>query len=224
MKAVLDQILEVYQTNGDAEISRGMKDYMRGQFDYFGIKSPLRREISKPFIKEVSKESKENVYALIEMLWKQPQRECHYIALDLFYKVAKKMLEKKDMPFLEWMIQTNSWWDTIDGIAPKIFKIYFDKFPEERDKKVDVWIASDNIWLQRSALLFQLKQKDEVDLNFMFKTIKRLTGTNEFFINKAIGWLLREHSKKIPGEIEEFIEENKEVLSNLSIREGIKYL
>ena len=224
MKVVLDQILHEFQTNGDADISKGMKDYMRGQFDYYGIKSPLRREISRPFIKEVSKESKENVYELIEMLWKQPQRECHYLALDIYYKVAKKMVEKKDMPFLEWMIQTNSWWDTIDGIAPKIFRTYFDKFPEERDKKVAEWIASDNIWLQRSALLFQLKQKDEVDLNFMFKTIKKLTGSNEFFINKAIGWLLREHSKRIPREIEEFIEQNKGELSNLSIREGTKYL
>jgi len=224
MRVVLEEIKSAFESERNEERRQQMSDYMRGQFDYYGVMTPIRRELSKPFLKELPKEPKADVYLLIELLWQQPQREFHYIAQELLFKVAKKTLEKEDLPFIESLIVRHSWWDTIDFLAPKILKIYFDKFPEERNAWVDKCVASHNIWLKRSSLLFHLKQKEDVDMDYMFETILRLTGSTEFFINKAIGWLLREYSKKEPEMIEDFIDENREKLANLSIREGSKYL
>lgn len=223
-KTVLLEITSIFSANANPDKQKQMSDYMRGQFDYFGLTSPIRKELSAPFLKELPKEPKEFNYQLIELLWQQPQREFHYVGQELFFKIAKKTLAEEDLPFIESLITRHSWWDTIDFLAPKIVKIYFDKFPERRNETVDTWIASNNIWLQRSALLLHLKQKENVDVEYMFATILRLTGSSEFFINKAIGWLLREYSKKHPQLIKDFINEHYETLSNLSIREGSKYL
>jgi 3-methyladenine DNA glycosylase AlkD len=223
MDALFTEIYATFKREENEEVAKGMKAYMRGQFDYLGLSSPIRKALSKPIVAELSKEQKTIVYPLIKTLWNRPEREFHYLALDLYLKVAKKMMEEEDRVLLEWMICQHSWWDTIDFIAPKLVRIYFDKFPKKRDEIVDKWIKSGNVWLQRSSLLFQLKQKDEVDYPFMISTIERLTGSKEFFINKAIGWLLREHSKRIPLEIKAYIDSNQNQLSTLSVREGLKY-
>jgi len=220
---LLDEIITIFKAQEDPLIASGMKAYMRNQFEYLGLTSPVRKSLSKPIVRELSKEPKTSVYSLIKTLWEQPEREFHYLALDLYFNVAKKMMDEKDIDLLEWMICQHSWWDTIDFIAPKLVRIYFDKFPTKRDEIIDRWIKTGNIWLQRSSLLFQLKQKDEVDYPFMIATIKRLSGTKEFFINKAIGWLLREHSKRIPLEIKAYILTHQNQLSPLSVREGLKY-
>lgn len=223
MDALFSEIYATFKREENKEVAKGMKAYMRGQFDYLGLSSPIRKTLSKPIVTELSKEPRTIVYALIKTLWNHPEREFHYLALDLYLKVAKKMMEEEDIVLLEWMICQHSWWDTIDFIAPKLVRLYFDKFPNKRDEIIDRWIKSENIWLQRSSLLFQLKQKDEVDYAFMISTIERLTGTKEFFINKAIGWLLREHSKRIPEEIKAYIVSHQDQLSPLSVREGLKY-
>lgn len=224
MQTVLEDIIGTFKSHEDLDKRQQMSDYMRGQFDYYGLTSPIRRELSKPYLKELPKEDKASLFELIDLLWQQPHRECHYLGQELLFKIAKRTLDKGDLSFIESLITRNSWWDTIDFLAPKILKIYFDKFPEQRDDAVDRWVMSENIWLKRSALLLHLKQKEDVDIEYMFQTILRLTGSKEFFINKAIGWLLREYSKKQPLLIKDFINDNYENLSNLSIREGSKYL
>lgn len=224
MNIVLEDILSTFKSHQDLDKRKQMSDYMRGQFDYFGLTSPIRKELCKPYLKELPAESKSDLFGLIDLLWQQPQRECHYLAQELLFKIGKKKIEEQDLTFIESLITRHSWWDTIDFLAPKIVKIYFDKFPDKRNETVDRWVNSDNIWLKRSALLLHLKQKDEVDFDYMFETILKLTGSKEFFINKAIGWLLREYSKKHPQLIKDFINEHYETLSNLSIREGSKYL
>ncbi len=224
MHALLNQIRSTFSSHANSTHSQGMAHYMRGRFAFFGIKTPERRILSKPFLHEAATLDRKTVYALIQALWEQPERECHYLAQEIYLKVANRILNRGDMPFIEFLLLTHSWWDTVDVIAPKIIPIYLDRFPEERDRKVENWSASGNIWLQRSALLFQLKLKDQVDLPYMFQTILRLSDTREFFVNKAIGWLLREHSKHSPVEISRFIDQHYLKLDKLSIREGRKHL
>jgi 3-methyladenine DNA glycosylase AlkD len=222
---MFQEIVSTYQAHANPEVAEGMEAYLRNQFKCYGIKTPLRREISKPFLKEVKSLPKKEVLSLVKRLWRSPQRELHYMAQELLVKVsAQHISNREDILFLEFLILNNSWWDTVDVVAPKLVKTYFEKFPDERDVKVEEWIKSENIWLQRTALLFQLKHKEAVDLPFMFKTILKLKDTKEFFVDKAIGWLLREYSKKRKEEIRQFIDEHGSKLSNLSIREGSKYL
>jgi 3-methyladenine DNA glycosylase AlkD len=121
---------------------------------------------------------------------------------------------------MEYMVVNNSWWDTVDITAKKIIGSYLKIYPEYKIEYVDNWIKSDNIWLQRTAILFQLGYKEETDQKLLFKIIERLKDIDEFFIQKAIGWALRAYSYKKPEVVKAYIKNNE--LSNLSTREGLK--
>ena len=120
------------------------------------------------------------------------------------------------------MIINKSWWDTIDFVSPKILGKYFEIYPEEIEKTIQKWLNSNNIWLQRSCLLFQLKYKNKLNKFLLKKIINSLSNSNEFFINKAIGWILREYGKTNKNWVINFIKETD--LNKLSVREGLKYL
>ncbi len=219
---MLDLIQNQFSENGNPALVGPMKTYMKNKFEFYGIKSPDRKEISKPILKECKALSKKETIDLAKELWNQPQRELHYLALELLLQNLKKDISKEDLLWMEWFILKNSWWDTVDFIAPKLVGLYFKKFPEARRAKIKEWIQSENIWLIRTSLIFQLKYKKDTDINLMFETILQTCQTREFFVNKAIGWMLRENAKTNPAIIEQFIEENEQRLSGLSKREGLK--
>lgn len=120
------------------------------------------------------------------------------------------------------MVTHKSWWDTVDYISIKLMGAYFKKFPEQRELYVKKWLASENIWLQRSALLFQLKYKENLDTTILSNAINYLVGSKEFFINKAIGWVLREYSRTNPKWVVDFVEKTN--LNSLSRREALSLL
>jgi len=221
---MLKTIVQILEDSANTQLAIGMKAYQKNKFEFYGLTAPKRREICQPILHHSKLLSKKETIILVKELWNQPQRECHYLAQELLLQNSNKSIEKEDINLLEWLVLNKSWWDTVDFIAPKLISIYFKKFTEERNKKTDDWINSKNTWLIRSALLFQLKYKDETDEDFLFATILRVCDTKEFFINKAIGWMLRENAKRIPDSVSDFIEENKSRLSNLSIREGLKQI
>ena len=107
-------------------------------------------------------------------------------------------------------------------LTAKLMGEYFKKFPEQRAIYVKKWIDSNNIWLQRRALLFQLKYKENLDTALLGSTISSLLGSKEFFINKAIGWILREYSKTNPNWVMEFA--CKSALGNLSKKEALRWI
>ena len=122
----------------------------------------------------------------------------------------------------ERLITDESWWDTIDLIAPSLVGYHLQQYPEERMQYINKWISSGNIWLQRSCILFQLKYKLDVDTRLLSSIILELKDSREFFIRKAIGWMLREYSKSDPGFVVRFVQNNE--LSGLSHREALKWL
>ena len=89
---------------------------------------------------------------------------------------------------------------------------------------LDKWITDENLWIRRSAILAHLKHKENMDQEKLFSYCIQCAHEKEFFIQKAIGWVLREYSKTQPEGVSNFIEENNELLSNLSIREGMKHI
>lgn len=219
---MLQIIQSIFEEKGNNQLVGPMKAYMKNKFEFYGIKSPDRKEISRSILKECKSLSKKETIELAKELWNQPQRELHYLALELLFQNLKKNVSEEDLIWMEWFILNNSWWDTVDFIAPKLVGQYFKKFPEVRKRKINEWIETENIWLIRTGLIFQLKYKKDTDLPLMFETILRTCHTKEFFINKAIGWMLRENAKTHPALIQKFIEEHESRLSGLSKREGLK--
>jgi len=217
----IDSLEQEFLRNTNVDIAAQQKAYMKGKFEFYGMKSPVRREVQKPFLIKKYLPAKDNLEVLVKTLWNKPQREYHYFAQELAFKYSKQM-EVNDIELFEYMIVNQSWWDTVDFIAPNLMGNYFLQFPAKKNHYLDKWLASDNIWLQRSCILFQLKYKEKMDLDILMLVIESLLGSKEFFINKAIGWILRERSKTDPNWVLMFVEKHE--LSNLSRREAVRLI
>lgn len=221
MKKFIDTLEQEFQVNENVKIALKQKAYMRNQFEYYGLKAAERRGIQKPFLVKAYLPEKENVENLIKAFWNKPQRDFQYFGQELVFKYVKQ-LEQEDIELFEYMVMHKSWWDTVDFIAVKLMGAYFKKFPKQGAFYVEKWLDSGNIWLQRSALLFQLKYKEDLDTELLSETINSLLESKEFFINKAIGWVLREYSRTNPKWVVEFSERTD--LNSLSKREALRLL
>ncbi len=214
------QVLEAFRKNTDPDKAREMKSYMRDQFEYFGIMAPKRKEITKPFLQKKSLPPIDVVNLTVEKIWGQPYREFYYFGIELLQKGKDKVSEKQ-IRFYEWLITHHSWWDTVDLIASNLVGPYFLKFPYKKNEIIDEWLQSGDIWLQRTAILFQLKYRDKIDLDTLEKPILYCKNSNEFFLQKAIGWALRQHGKIAPDYVRNFIQTHPD-LSHLSKSEALK--
>lgn len=187
----MDELRMMLTLNKNDENAYYMSKYMKFKFKYFGIKTPERKSLTKEFVKERAKE--EMNWDFVFWCFSQEEREYQYIALDYLDKVNNKLV-KDDINNLERLILYKSWWDTVDSIAP-IVGYLAKKYPEIKRGNLVNWIESSNIWLKRASIIFQLKYKNETDYEFLSHAIRSNNETGEFFVNKAIGWQLRELSK-----------------------------
>lgn len=212
-------LIELFYKNRNEELAVPMAKYMKNNFAFLGMKKPERMELSKEFIKE-SKKAKEIDWEFIFKCFELPEREFQYLSIN-YMDAVKNLFTADDMDKMEELIMTKSWWDSVDSISPIVGYICM-KYPHIKGKVIDKWIFSDNIWLKRVSILFQLKYKEKTDTDFLSKAILNNSNTREFFVDKAIGWALREYSKTNKEWVRSFIDNNS--LSKLSIKEGSKYL
>ena len=196
-----------------------MAKYMKNMFPFIGLKKPERVSLSKEFLK-LKKKDKEVDWDFIFKCYDMPEREFHYLAID-YMDMVKNLFTPMDMENIEKLITRKSWWDTVDYINRIVGHVAM-RYPEVKENTIRRWIYSDNIWLKRVSIIFQLKYKESTDTEFLKEAILHNSQSDEFFINKAIGWALREYSKTNKEWVKEFIDNNE--LSKLSVREGSKYL
>ncbi len=197
-----------------------MKKYMRDQFEYLGIKSPQGTVLMRTFIKEHGLPPLDQLDEIVRDLWALPQREFQYAAMTLMSKFEKKV-EPEFITTIEYLITTKSWWDTVDLLAGHAVGSHFKRFPNVREKYLKKWRKSDNFWLRRTTLLFQLGYKKETDFDLLCELVRENLGSDEFFINKAIGWALRQYAHTNPAPVKKFVKATKE-LHPLSRREALK--
>ena len=202
------------------EQARQMSKYMLNKFEYIGIKTPERREIFKNFFKEYKNEEKID-WEFVNKCWENKYREFQYVAAD-YLKNMKDKLTIDDIPKLKQLILKKSWWDTIDNLDMTIGALALKD--SNVNKILLEWSLDENIWLRRIAIDHQLLRKEKTNAELLEKILKNNLGQAEFFINKAIGWALRDYSKTNPEWVKNFIEENKEKMAKLSIKEASKYL
>ncbi|MFN2137214.1 MAG: DNA alkylation repair protein [Candidatus Promineifilaceae bacterium] len=203
------------------EAAAPMAAYMRDQFPFLGLKSAARRAILQAFLAEHGPPDAQDAAGVARALWALPEREHQYNAMDILRRQRSK-LDPQFVPHLEWLLTTKSWWDTIDGLAGWVAGALFAAYPAARESAVAAWRGSDNIWLRRTTLLFQLKYKDKTDVPLLFSLIEENRDDNEFFIQKAIGWALREYSKTDEMAVRDFVARTG--LSPLAGREALKWL
>ena len=202
------------------EQAQKMSKYMLNKFEYIGIKTPERREIFKNFFKEYKNKEKID-WEFVNKCWENKYREFQYVAAD-YLKNMKDKLTIDDIPKLKRLILKKSWWDTIDNLDMTIGALALKD--SNVNKILLEWSLDENIWLRRIAIDHQLLRKEKTNTELLEKILKNNLGQAEFFINKAIGWALRDYSKISPEWVKNFIEENKENMAKLSIKEASKYL
>ena len=210
-----------FRENANPENAFFMKKYMKDKFSFLGIKSPERRAITSAFFKNYNRPDLNSIENIVRKLWDMEEREFQYFAMDLVEKGLKKMVQN-DIQLFEYLVVNKSWWDTVDFIAANLIGKHLSNFPgliEQINKK---WISSENMWLNRTALLFQLKYKNDLDTKLLKQNILKCRDSKEFFIRKAIGWVLREYSKTNPVWVSEFVDST--TLSPLSKREALKWI
>ena len=196
-----------------------MKAYMKNKFEFLGVKTPARRKLVKAFFKQQTDCVID--WNFINEAWNNPYRELQYVALD-YLEIRKKLLTPSDLPDLKKLAQTKSWWDTVDFLDRLVGSI-IARFPETKATILS-WSCDEDIWLRRLAIDHQLLRKEETDTELLEKILVNNLGQTEFFINKAIGWALRDYSKTNPDWVKDFIERHQAEMAALSVREGSKYI
>lgn len=218
----VQELTLIFKKNANAQNALQMKKYLLNQFNFFGIKKPVRSEIIKPlFLKAKTGITEPWILKTVTLLWKREEREYHYAALDLLEK-NKKIITPKSFKTLEKMVITNSWWDSVDGIASYAIAPLVIKYPDLKKEMVR-FSTHKNMWLKRVAITYQLLYKTKTDKQFLYKVIKLNWDDTDFFIRKAIGWALRQYARTNPEEVYKFVEANKGKLSSLSVREALKH-
>ena len=157
----------------------------------------------------------------VDTCWEKEPREYQYVAAN-YLKAMQSYLTKDDLPKLERLVVTKSWWDTVD-ILDRVVGSLVANHPELEEVLLK-WSLSDNIWLRRVAIDHQLLRKEKTNVQLMEKILVNNLDQTEFFINKAIGWALRDYSKTNPEWVARFIEKNQKRMAELSIQEASKYL
>ncbi|MCC7244701.1 MAG: DNA alkylation repair protein [Saprospiraceae bacterium] len=219
-KDYLNLVRERFSAAGNPDYALQQMAYMRHQFEFFGLPAPKWVAISKEIHAGAGIPQGDDLIALVRACFDDDHREMHYFGLQTLEKTIKKQ-PAEAIEWLEELIQTRSWWDTVDWIN-KLVGIHFKRYPHLIGPVTEKWLASGNIWLQRICLIFQLTYKDKTDTDLLFDYIRRLSGSKEFFIQKAAGWALRQYAKHNPDAVADFIKNT--ALAPLTRREGSKYL
>ena len=216
----LVDLLEELEAAKDPEKADYMEAYMHHQFPFLGIAGPARNALYKKYFPE-EKKTKIIDWDFVDTCWEKEPREYQYVAAN-YFKAMQSYLTKDDLPKLERLVVTKSWWDTVDTLDRVVGSLVYDK--PELGEIILQWSLSDNIWLRRVAIDHQLLRKEKTDIQLMEKILLNNLNQTEFFINKAIGWALRDYSKTNPEWVASFIEKNKKRMAELSIKEASKYL
>lgn len=206
------------------EVAEGMSAYMRHQFPFIGLKTPVRREIFKPYLAELKREARTDGVNrdFVEHAWAQEGREFLYNALD-YLAAVKRLLEPEDIPWLRSLAERKTWWCSIDRLDRIIGDVAL-RYPKVEAALVSKWAVDENFWIRRIAIDHQLTRKEKTRPEVLEAVITQNFGSTESFINKAIGWSLRDYSKVNPEWVRDFLARYGSRMAPLSVREASKYV
>ena len=211
----------LFTRNANPKLAPAMKRYMRDQFEYLGIKSPKLAELLQAHYREQGLPPVADLDHIVRDLWALPEREFQYAATRLLGNLETK-LPAESIRTTEFVMVTKSWWDTVDSVCASTLAVHFKRYPKVKEKYLAKWRKSKNFWLRRAIILFQLNYKQDTDFPLMQDIIRENLGSQEFFINKAIGWALRQYSRVDAPAVRKFLAETP--LHALSRREALKWL
>lgn len=219
-KSKFDTLTNAFQSMANAEKAAKMAAYMRNKFEFLGIPAPERKAITKAILK-TDKKTGAIDWNFLNLCWADNYREFQYVAIDYLIALQNHLLPE-DIHQIEKLIRTKPWWDTIDGLDGVIGSLVL-RSPQLNDLMLR-WSVDSDFWVRRTAIDHQLGRKETTDTELLAAIILNNLGSREFFINKAIGWSLREYSRTDPQWVREFLRDHSTKMSSLSVREASKYV
>jgi 3-methyladenine DNA glycosylase AlkD len=217
----IDLFKKGFQEIANPDRAKQMKAYLKGKFAFYGISAGERRRVQKECFLKMNAKSEPLDLLFVRACWEEDERECQYLAID-YLRLKQKELNESHIPMLIDLVLSKSWWDTVDMLASAVLGGILLGKPELMTRYPDQWIESENFWLRRTAILFQLKYRDDMDFERLKRYCLENQNEKEFFIRKAIGWILREASKHNPNKVKMILSAGD--FSGLTIREATKYL
>ena len=200
----------------------GMEAYMRGQFAFLGVSAPQRRAATTPLFRAFRPESPWELIKVAQMLWHMREREFQYVGVDLLGRY-RKILRPDELEPLLVLLQEKPWWDSVDGLAGVVGSVV-RRYRDKGQSVMDEAINSESFWIRRMAILHQLGWRGDTDANRLYSYAKQLGAEKELFIQKAIGWALRDFARHDPQAVCRFLSRAESSLSVLSVREARRHL
>jgi 3-methyladenine DNA glycosylase AlkD len=216
----ISMVSERFISAADPLYAEKQMAYMRNQFEYCGLSAKVWYPMAKEILVQHGMYSGKRLREFVTLAYDQPYREVLYVGIEMMQRMIL-VQTKSWIRVLENCITTHSWWDTVDWLA-KVVGVYFKQYPEQQHEFCYKWIQSENIWLQRTAIIHQLFYREETDKKLLFGLILYQADNKEFFIRKACGWALRQYSKTDPEAVRKFV--NKNSLSPLTKKEALRLL
>lgn len=208
------ELFELLEVSGDEKQANRMSVYMQNRFGFLGIPKPMLKKLAAPFLKQ--EKGKLPDWEFVYTCWEKNYREAQYVALTYLQRFAEK-LTKEDLTHLRYLITHRSWWETVDNIDALVGGIV-QRNPELEPEMIG-WSRDENLWIRRVSIDFQQKYKEKTNAKLLAEIICNNLGSTEFFINKAIGWSLRDYAKVNPEWVREFLKVHGEQMDKVSLKE-----
>jgi 3-methyladenine DNA glycosylase AlkD len=209
---------------GSARRAAREKDYLKSELEFAGTGVPAIRAMVTQWCKARPGLARDEVTGLVAALWARPLYECRLSAVILLDR-AVRMLGPADMPLLENLLRTSHTWALVDGLAVNVAGDLAERYGEVR-LVLDRWAADDDFWLRRSALLALLRplRTGSGDFERFAGYADAMLADREFFIRKAIGWVLRDVAKLRPAVVADWLGPRVHLASGVTVREAVKPL
>jgi 3-methyladenine DNA glycosylase AlkD len=209
---------------GSAARAVGEKAYLKSDLRFWGTSLDSIRAAAREYSDAHPDLTRIDLRVIAETLYATDVFELRASAIGLLER-RRETLVDRDLPWLLALVRKSKTWALVDWIAPKVIGDVIARDPRSR-KRLDVWAKDDDFWVRRAALLAEhdALRAGGGDFAHWSRIAAPMLDEREFFIRKAIGWVLREVSKKRPELTYEFLRKHRDRVSSLSLKEGAKYL
>jgi 3-methyladenine DNA glycosylase AlkD len=222
MHPLPDYLRSQFAAHADADNAQPMQAYMKTTQPFYGIKADARRKLVREALRTHPVTTRGAYDGVVRALWHGTYREEMYAAVDIAKRV-KAFYDTQSWPLFEHMVRTATWWDLTDAVVGDVISPLV-KAHRELEAHLIAWSHDDSLWVRRASLLAHLKHKSQTNTALLTQTIDQLAHEKEFFIRKAIGWVLRDYSYANPAWVKAFVAARAETLSGLSQREALKVI
>ena len=223
-KAVVAQFMQTLAEAGTPERAVQEKRYLKSPMLFHGVTLPFINREAKAFYKANKDLETADLWAIVDGLWTTGYHDTRSLAIELLTLFSKRLV-LGDVPRMEAMLRQSCTWDHVDEISARLGGALVDRYPEFKATLV-AWSTDDYFWVRRASMLSQLVplREGRGDLELFFRFAAAMIGEKEFFIRKAIGWILRDTARKRPEPVIAFVEKHVHEMAGLTFREALKHL